>query len=140
MSRSRDFGRDSSFAQKTIAPAHLITFWRRLQILLESVDTSDAECLDSSSESENGSTPACGISIIDEILATSDAYNASSSQSPRDEQNITEMTKSFHSQSRLHRNTNIFECWDKQLQTVLKHVTNVILALTVTQPSAKKTV
>ena len=60
-------------------------------MLHESVDTTDVECLDSSTESENGSTPLCGITIIDGILATSDAYNASLSQLPRDEQNVTEM-------------------------------------------------
>ena len=53
-------------------------------MLLESVYTTDVECLDSSSECEYGSTPVCGIDIIDEILATSDACNASLSQISRD--------------------------------------------------------
>ena len=48
-------------------------------MLQESDDTTDVECLGSSSESQNGSTPACGLDIINEILATSDACNASSS-------------------------------------------------------------
>ena len=64
-------------------------------MLQELVDTIDIECLDSSSESGNGSTPASahGVDVIDEILATSDACNVSSSQSPRDKQNVTEMIK-----------------------------------------------
>ena len=36
-------------------------------MLQESVDTTDVECLDSSSESANTSTPACRVDIIDEI-------------------------------------------------------------------------
>ena len=56
-------------------------------MLQESIDTTDVKCLDS--ESENGSIPACGVDIIDEILAISDTYNASSSQSSRDEKNVT---------------------------------------------------
>ena len=48
-------------------------------MLQESVDTTDVECLDSSSESENGFTPACGVNIVDKILASLDACNASSS-------------------------------------------------------------
>ena len=51
----------------------------------------DIKCLGSSPESENGSILACGVDIIDEKLATLDAGNASSSQSPRDEKNVTEM-------------------------------------------------
>ena len=47
-------------------------------MLQESVDTTDVECLDSSSESENGFTSACLVDI-DEILATLDACNVSSS-------------------------------------------------------------
>ena len=45
------------------------------------VDTNDVERLYSSSKSENKSTSAsaCGVDIIDEILATSVACNASSS-------------------------------------------------------------
>ena len=57
-----------------------------------SVDTTDVECLDSSSGSKNGSTPAYGVDIIDEILATSDKCNDSLSQSPRNERNVTEMS------------------------------------------------
>ena len=76
-------------------------------MLQESIDTTDVECLDS--ESENGSIPACGVDIIDEILAISNAYNASSSQSSRDEKNGTEMIKCFNNQARLLRNTNITE-------------------------------
>ena len=49
-------------------------------MLQESVDTNDVEYLDLSSEFENGSTPTCGVDIIDKILATSDACNASSSR------------------------------------------------------------
>ena len=37
-------------------------------MLQESVDTTDVECPGSSSESENGSTPACEVDIIDEML------------------------------------------------------------------------
>ena len=48
-------------------------------MLLKSVDTTDVECLDSSSESENGCTPACRVDIIDDILVTSDVCSASSS-------------------------------------------------------------
>ena len=57
----------------------------------ESVDTTDVERLDSSLESENESTSEWGVNITDEILATLDTCNASSSQSPLDEQNVTEM-------------------------------------------------
>ena len=85
-------------------------------MLQESVDTTDVEFLDSFSEYENGSTPACGVDIIDEILAGSDACNASSSQLPRDEVNVTEMIKCFNHP--LLRNTNIFELWDKQAKSV----------------------
>ena len=77
------------YSQKTVAQAHVEGLWRRMHMLLESVGTTQVKCPDSSSESENGSTPACGFDIVDEILATSDTCNASSTQSPRDEQNVT---------------------------------------------------
>ena len=67
-------------------------------MLQESVDTTDVECLNSSSESEIGSTPARGVNIIDKMLATSDPCNASSSQSPKEEQNVTKMIKCFNNQ------------------------------------------
>ena len=78
-------------------------------MLQESVHTTDVECLDSSSEYENGSFLACGVDIIDEILATSNACNASSSISLRGEQNVTEMIKWFNNKARLFGNTNKFE-------------------------------
>ena len=70
-------------------------------MLQESVYTTDVECLDLSAGSENGSTPAsgCGVDIIDEMLVTSDACNASSSESPRDEQNVNEMIECFEQPS-----------------------------------------
>ena len=95
--------------QKTVAQAHLAALWRRLQMLRESVDTIDVESLESCSESENGSAPTYGVDIINEILSTSDACNASSSQSPRSEQNVTEMIKCFNNQAHLFRTTNILE-------------------------------
>ena len=57
----------------------------------KSIDTTKTEGLPSFSESENGSTPAYGFDIIDEMLATADASNVSSLQSL---QNVTEMIKS----------------------------------------------
>ena len=70
---------------KTVAQDHLAALWRRLQILQESLDTIDIECFNSFSKSEHGSTTECGVDIINQILATVNACNASSSQSPRDE-------------------------------------------------------
>ena len=58
------------------------SIWRCLQMLQKSVDMTDVECLDSSSKSANGSTPACKVDIIDEILATLGACSVRSSQSP----------------------------------------------------------
>ena len=51
-------------------------------MLQESADTTDVISLELFSESENGSTLACGVNITDEVLATLDACNASSLQSP----------------------------------------------------------
>ena len=79
------------YSYKTVAQAHLAASWRCLQMLQESVHTTKVECLASFSESENGSAPTCEVDIIDAILATSDACNARSSQSPRLEQKVTEM-------------------------------------------------
>ena len=95
-------------------------------MLQESFDTTDEECLDSSSESENGFTPACRIDIIDEILTTLGACNASSSQSLQNEQNVTKMIKCFNNQAHFPRNTNIFEWSGKQAESV-----DVTLALPV---------
>ena len=39
------------YSQKTVAPPHLAALWRPLQMLRESVDTTDVEPLDSLSES-----------------------------------------------------------------------------------------
>ena len=78
-------------------------------MMQESVDTTDVECLDPSSESENGSTSACGIDIVDEIHANSHSCNAISSQLPRDQQNVTETIKCFNNQACLIRNIYIFE-------------------------------
>ena len=66
------------------------------------------------------------VDIIDEILSTSDESNASTSHSPLDEQNVTEM-----------RNTNIFRWWDKQEESDLKRVANVAPALPVTHASVE---
>ena len=125
------------YSQKTVVPAYLAALWRRLQMLHESTDPTDVEYLDSSSESKSGSAK-CGADIIDEILATSDACNASSSQSPRDEQIVTETIKCFHDQARLLRNTNIFEWSDKQAGSNFKRVANAGLALPVTQGSVER--
>ena len=84
-----------------------------MQKLQESVHKTEVECRGSLSETENVSTPACGVDITDEILATSDPCNASSSQSPRDKQNETEMIKRFKNQARLLKSNNRFEWWDK---------------------------
>ena len=108
-------------------------------MLQEPVDTTDVECLNLSSEFKNGSTPPCGIDIIDEIFVTSDACNASSSQSSRDEQNVTETIKCFNSQARILRNTDILEWWDKQAKCDVKRVANVALALPVLQASIERT-
>ena len=97
------------YSQKTIAQAHLAALWRCLQMLQESFDTTDIECLDLSLESESGSTPACEVDIIDEILAISEVCNASSSQSTRNEQNATEMIRCFNIQAGILRNINVFE-------------------------------
>ena len=109
-----------------------------MQIPQESVETTDVKCLDSSSEFENGSIPAW-VDIIDEIPTTSDACNASSSQEPRDEQNVTQMIKCFNSQACLLKYTNIFEWWNKQAESDLKRVANVALALLVPQASVERT-
>ena len=95
--------------------------------------------LDSSSESKNGTTPACRVDIIDEIPATSNACNASSSQSPRGEQNVTDMIEYFNNQARLLRNTNKFGWRHKQAESSLKRIVNVALALPVTQASVERT-
>ena len=68
----------------------------------------------------------------------SGACNASSSQSPQDERNVTDMIKYFNYQSPLLRNTNIFEWWDKQAESDLKRVANVAHALPVTQAYVEK--
>ena len=70
----------SKYSQKTLAQTHLAALRRRLQMLQESVDTTDVECQDSSSESENESTPAWRVAIIDEILTTWDAFHVSLTQ------------------------------------------------------------
>ena len=107
-----------------------------MQTLKESVDTTDVQLLDSSSKSENGFTRACEVDIIDEILATSYACNASSSQSPREEQNVTKIIKCFSNQTRLFWNSNIFEWQDKQAEFDLKCVA---LALPVAQARVERT-
>ena len=61
-------------------------------MLQNSVDTTDTE----SSESENRSTAACEVDIIDEILATLNECIVSSSQSLRDKQNVIQMIKCFY--------------------------------------------
>ena len=94
--------------------------------------------LDSSPESENGSTLACGVDVIDEILATSDACNACSSQSPREEQNVVGVIKCFNNQVRLFKNFNIFKWWNKQAESDLKCITNVALVLFVLKPALKE--
>ena len=108
-------------------------------MLQGSVDTTNVECIDSSSESKSGSTSARGADIIDEILTTLDACNASSSQSSRNKQNVTEMIKCFNNQVRLLGNTNIFEWWDNKAKSDLKRVANVALALPVTQARVERT-
>ena len=107
-------------------------------MLQKSVETTDVECLDSSLESERGFTPACRVDIIDEIFPTLDTCNASSSQSPQDEQNSTEIIKCFNNQACLHRKTNISEWWDNQAETNLRRVANGALASPVSQASVKK--
>ena len=67
------------YCQKTVVQSHLAALWRHLQKLQKSVDTTDIECLNSFSESENKSTSACGVDIFNEILSTSDAFSAISS-------------------------------------------------------------
>ena len=106
-------------------------------MLRESVDT-DLECLNSSSKSENRSTLTSRVGIIDKILATSDACNASLSQSPRNEQNVTEMIECFNNQACLIRNTYVFEWWNKQAESDIERVANVALALKVTQGSVEE--
>ena len=63
-------GTSNMFSENSCT-SHLAALWRRLQMLQESVDTTDVECLDSSSYSPNGSTSAYGVDNINEILATS---------------------------------------------------------------------
>ena len=101
-------------------------------MLQESVDTIDLKCLDSFSECKNGFTPAFGVGIINDILTTFNPCNPSSSQSPRDEQNVTEMIKCFNNRAHLLWNTNIFKWWEKQAVSDLKLVAKVALALPVT--------
>ena len=125
-------------SQKIVAQAHLAALCRRLQMLQESVDTTDVECLDSSSKSENRSTPACEVDIIDELLALLDACNASSSQSPRNEQNVTETINCFNNQVRLLRNINILEWWEKQAESDHKGVANLLLLYQLLKPALKE--
>ena len=98
-------------------------------MLQESVDTADVECRHSSPESENGSTSACKVDIIDEKLATSNACNASPLQSPRNERNVTEMIKCYSNQVRLLRNTNLFKWWDKHAESDFKSSLVLLLLL-----------
>ena len=84
-------------------------------------------------------TPTCGVDIIDKILATSDACNASSSQSLWDEQNVTEMIECFNNQARLLGNINIFEWRGKQAHYDLKRVANVALTLLASSTSVERT-
>ena len=127
-------------SQITLAQVHLVALWKRLQMLRGLVDdTPDIEFLDSSSESESGSTPTRGIDIIEEILVTSNAHNAKSSTLPPNERNVRQMVQRFNNQARLPRSTNVFEWWDKQSDSELKQVANVAIALLVTQASFERT-
>ena len=93
-----------------------------------SVDTTYVEYLDSFSESKSGFTPACGVDIFDEILATSDACNASSLQSAQNDQNVIEMIK-FRNQARLLRCTNIFEWSETSKQSPILNTLLMLLSL-----------
>ena len=77
------------------------------------------------------------VNIIDKIFATLDACNSSSSQSPRDEQNITEMIEWFNNQIRLLGKTKIFQWWNKQAESDLENVATATLP--VTQASVERT-
>ena len=115
------------YSRKTVAQAHLEALWRRLQTLHESVDTTDVECLGSSSVSENGFTPPCGFDIIDEILAALDACNAISSQSPRDMRNVIEMIKCFNNQARLLRNRTYLNGGTSKPSSILNQLLMLLL-------------
>ena len=78
-------------------------------MLPESIDITDVEYLDSSSESQNEITPAAEINIFDEMLANLDTCNASLSQSPREKQNVTTIIKCFNNQARFLMKPNVFE-------------------------------
>ena len=125
------------YSQKTVAQAHFAALWRCKQMLLVSVDTTNVECLDSSSESENESISAYAVDILNEILTTLGACGASLSP-PRNEQNVIEMIKCFNNQARLLRIINTFEWWDKQAVSDLKRTANVAPAIPVTQPALKE--
>ena len=114
-------------SQKTVAQTHAAALWRHLQMLQKSIGTTDVECLDSSLESENGSTPACWVDIIDEVLATLDTCNTSLSQSLRDKQKVTEMIKCSNNHACPTRNTNMFEWWDKQVKSDFKRAAFALL-------------
>ena len=120
--------------QRKIAQAHLISLWRRFQLLQQSANTSSTGHV-SSSESENGLT--CDDDIIEEILATSDACSAS--ESSREEKEVEDMIKLFDNHNRLQKNTNIFDWWNKQPDSNFKSIANIALAQPVTQASVERT-
>ena len=117
-----------------IAQAHLISLWRRFQLLQQSANTSSTGHV-SSSESENGLT--CDDDIIKEILATSDACSAS--ESSREGKEVEDMVKLFDNHNRLQKNTNVFDWWNKQPDSNFKSIANIALALPVTQASVERT-
>ena len=100
-------------------------------MLLESVYTTDIEC-------ENGSTSACGVDDIDEIFAPADACNGNSSQSPRDEQNETEMIKCFNNEARLLTNTNLCKCGTSKQNPILNALLILLLLSQLLKPALKE--
>jgi len=126
------------YPQQNVAQVHLAALWRRLQVLQESAGSPDM--IEISSESGNESN-ASGGDIIEEILASSDACSANTSQSSstRHEQNVIEMINSFKNQARLRKDADVFEWWKNQAESDLKQVAAVALALPVTQASVERT-
>ena len=102
----------------------------------ESAGTADPETITmSSSELDKENTREGDILLKRCLRAT-----ASSSQSPRGDKEIVEAIKQFNNHTRFPRKTdNIFEWWNKQPESDLKRITNIALALTVTQASVERT-
>ena len=118
------------YFQKTVVQAHLAALWRRLEMLLGSIDATDLECLDSSSESENDL-------LLHAVLILLMRYSPFWLRVMSAHHNYHDMSKCFNNQSRFFRNTNIFEWWDKQAESDLKRVANVILTLPISQASVE---